>query len=411
MEQKLLFLSILFLCSCGKQYNVKSIDYYKEHKVEQTSVELKASLTKKLEDIANKSDQYGIGVVILNKDSILYKKAFGKNSAEAGTDFTLNTVMLIGSVTKTLVGVSLIKAAELGFLSLEDDINKYLPYKIINPHHPNLPIKIKHLATHTSSLEYTKYYEHAYIFEDTIQPLDDQLSGKEQKKVKSMVDLHNSNQVISMEEFIKNIYVKGGKWYEGKNYLKDEPGTTYSYCNENAAIAALIIESATNTSFKVFVQKYILTPLNIRKSSWSMSNYSPNEKGQLYMYKQAIPNYNLITYPDGGFVTNINEFTPYFQNLIKGYYGEDGILTAKGFQLLFKKHFKKGDTESGVFIEFDGNQIGHTGSDPGIMTFATFDKETSFGYLLFFKSDEFYTVIEALDEVQKYCAYLITTKN
>ena len=410
MIKYLLFFMVLLFASCGTTVTIGSVDEYKKHPVKNTYPELVDSLTQKLTEIANRSDRLGFSVAILNKDSVFYQEAFGKISKASGQDFTLNTVIPIGSISKTIAGVAIMKAVELGHMTLEDDINRYLNFKIFNPHHPGQIITIKHLTTHTSSLKYTEHYDKAYIFDSKVPPIYADLKGKRKRQAKSEVALYNSNVEMTMEAFVKNIYTPEGKWYSEKNFLSDPPGKTFSYCNENAALAALVIEGATQQGYKSFVNQHIVSPTEMTQSGWSMSTYTTEQKGQLYMFSKAIPDYNLITYPDGGFVTNLVDFTKYFQGLIQGYYGEDNFLQAKSYQVLFDEHHREGKEAAGIFMELSGNQIGHNGGDPGLTTFAYFDKESSFAYIILFKYGVSMALFDTLDEVRKYCAYISTVK-
>lgn len=46
----------------------------------------------------------------------------------------------------------MMRAVHEGMLSLEEDVNTYLPFRVANPHHPNERITLRHLATHSSSI-------------------------------------------------------------------------------------------------------------------------------------------------------------------------------------------------------------------------------------------------------------------
>lgn len=411
MYKLLLPLVLLLVCSCDSGLSIESYDYYKKQKVTQTTDELRAELTTTIDAIANESDQYGMGVVVLSSDSIYYQQAFGKVSEKSEKDFSLETVMPIGSISKTLVGVSLLKAQELDLLNIEDDINSHLPFKLTNPHHPSEIIRIKHLATHTSSLEYTDQYERSYLFYGNLPDLDKDLKGEEKEEVRAMIDLYGQNEDVGLATFIKNIYTPEGTWYDESHYLKSKPGTEYAYCNENAAIASMIIEQVSGMDFASFTQKYILDPLDMDKSSWSIENYNDSERGELYMYHQPIPHYRLITFADGGFITNVSEFTKYFQALMNGYDGKESILSKVSFQTIFTKHYEEDDNATGIFMEFEDQTIGHSGGDPGIVTFAYFDPGTSFGYIVFMKTDEFSVVIRTLDRARRYAAHIATNES
>ena len=248
-------------------------------------------------------------------DSIFYQKAFGKLNKESGIDFTTHSVIPIGSITKTLPGIAILKTVELDYLSLDDDTNKYLSFKVINPYHPDKKITLRHLTTHTSTLTYTRHYDKVYIFDNKIPPFYNDFKGKK-KEIQAEIDTYNSKVNMTMEELIQKIYVVGGEWYTNKNFLSNSPDEKYSYCNENA----------TKQDYKSFIDEHIVSPMKMTSSGWSMSEYDNKDKGQLYLYKNPLPNYNLITYPNGGFVTNIVDFTNYFQDIIRGYYGEGSLL-------------------------------------------------------------------------------------
>jgi len=59
--------------------------------------------------------------------------------------FTQDTIMNIASISKTIIGAALIRTVQDGKLSLDEDINKYLPFKVANPSFPNEPITLRHL--------------------------------------------------------------------------------------------------------------------------------------------------------------------------------------------------------------------------------------------------------------------------
>jgi CubicO group peptidase (beta-lactamase class C family) len=76
--------------------------------------------------------------------SILVAKGYGFADKGRGVPFTPDTVMNIGSISKTFTGVALMRAVQEGKLSLDQDINSYLPFKVINPHYPNAKITLRH---------------------------------------------------------------------------------------------------------------------------------------------------------------------------------------------------------------------------------------------------------------------------
>ena len=121
-------------------------------------------LDTKLTEIAEKGHLPGFGVAIVSKDKTLYQKGYGYADLANKKPYTKNTVQNIGSVSKTFIGVSLMKLVERGKLILMTRISDILPFKITNPYYPESPITIRQLATHTSTLKDTDYYQKTYLF-------------------------------------------------------------------------------------------------------------------------------------------------------------------------------------------------------------------------------------------------------
>src|SRR6185436_9845830 len=79
--------------------------------------------------------------------------------------FTPNTIMNVGSIAKPFTGVALMRAVQEGKLSLDEDINAYLPFRVVNPYYPMEKITLRHLATHTSGItDQWSVYKNTYHF-------------------------------------------------------------------------------------------------------------------------------------------------------------------------------------------------------------------------------------------------------
>ncbi len=347
------------------------------------------TLTKELSELAGENAIIGYAVAIVNQDSILYANSFGYADFANKIPYTVKTVQPIASISKTLIGLSLMKAQELGVLDLNDNINQYLPFDIINPRFPNDEIKIRHLANHTSGLKDTRHYEKSYIFNEPIPKIYKNFPfGVMRLKAKTMIKRYNRNQKISLSDFICNIYVSGGKWYSRKNFGKMPPGGEYIYCNNGAAIASMIIEKVSGMAYPDFVKTYIMIPLGMKYSGWDMNNFDMWEKSKLYLMGMKIPDYNLITLADGGFVTNVLDFSKYISAVLRGYNGEDNIISSESYDQMLKEYVSYGQGIFWSIDEFENeNYIGHTGGDPGIQTKAIIDIKNNLGYVCFSNSN------------------------
>lgn len=125
---------------------------------------VKDSLTNELKSIAASGPIHGFGVAIVNADGVVYSEGFGYADVAAQKPYTAHTIQNIGSVSKTLIGIALLKAQELGKLQLDDPVNDYLPFQVVNPFYPETPITIRQLSTHTSTILDTDFYnEKSYM--------------------------------------------------------------------------------------------------------------------------------------------------------------------------------------------------------------------------------------------------------
>jgi CubicO group peptidase (beta-lactamase class C family) len=345
------------------------------------------SITLKLNEISINSSLVGFAVAIVNKDSIVYAKGFGYANLEAKTPYTINTIQPIASISKTLLGVALMKAQEMGKLNLNDNINDYLPFKIYNPNFPNEKITIQQLANHTSSIIDGNQYDRAYVFKDQIPPFYNNLPDETKQELKEAVDLFNRNEWMPLSDFIENQYSQNGIWYSKENFSTNLPGRTYKYSNMGANIAAYIIDLVSGESYIEFVQKHILDPLQMTKSGWPSKNYQPSNVSTLYWYGYPTPVYEQITYGDAGFMSSITDFSKFLITMIQGYNGEDNILEATSYKVMMKDPMSD-DFKKGIFWSIDSEKIGHSGNDPGVISHAYFLRENGNGIIIFVNTSE-----------------------
>lgn len=331
----------------------------------------------------------GYGVAIVSKDSTLFAKGYGLSDVESGTPYTINTLQNIGSVSKTLIGVALLKAQEMGKLNLNDPINKHLDFEVINPSYKNDPILIWHLATHTGTINDTGLYDKkAYYLINKNDLSSEAIKGQSE-------EFQTLDNKVTMKEYLENFLSTDGIWYGKKNFVKKKPGTKYEYSNVGATLAAQVLEEATEMSYDEFTQQYILTPLRMKSSGWSFDTIDKNQHSKLYNDRsQELPNYSLVTYPDGGLITNLMDFSAYLSELMKGYYGEGTLLKKESYTTIFDERLPKktspkkansydDEFNSGIFMGYTPKgYLGHTGSDPGISSFMFFDPELQIGHIV-----------------------------
>ena len=122
------------------------------------------TLTESLKQVFDKDSLPGMSVVLVNSQKIIYEHNFGYADIAAKKRFTSGTIQNIGSVSKTFCAIAVMKAIELGYFTLETDINTILPFKVTNPNYHQGRLSVRELTNHSSGI-----IDNPSLFTDTYQ--------------------------------------------------------------------------------------------------------------------------------------------------------------------------------------------------------------------------------------------------
>ncbi|WP_378187511.1 serine hydrolase domain-containing protein [Aquimarina sp. W85] len=386
MKKSILIIFLLSISISCKQKTESKSTKTKDYTI------LNDSLNSGLKDIYEKKSIVGFSVAVVNGKETIFNQGFGYSDLEKEVKYTSKTNQKIASISKTLIAVSLLKAQELGKLNLDDPINKYLPFKVFNPNHPDNAITIRHLATHTSTIgDIDAFFLNSYIIDST----------GNSKNALPYDYFKKAESKIPLIDFTKKLLDKNGEWYSLNIFSKNRPGEKFQYSNTASTLCALIIQIATNEPYEQFARRHILVPLKMTNSRWSIeSSTSKNDSRHYIDNKRVTTNYSTNSYPENGFITSSTDLAKYLSELINGYSGKGTILTKEGYNELFKKQLskeqigKRRDGTLGIFFEhtndFMGDStisIGHNGSDPGTLTAMYFNPKTLIGKIVLTNTD------------------------
>ncbi|WCM28476.1 beta-lactamase family protein [Sphingomonas sp. QA11] len=326
-----------------------------------------ADLERELAALQVGSHVPGFCVVMFDADHMIYEKGFGFADLAARRPYTVTTVQPIGSISKTLIGMALMKGVERGWFKLDDDVNTILPFPVRNPAFPDRPITLRQLATHTSGIvDRETVYAASYVPGD--------------------------RNPLRIDAFLKSYFSKDGKTYSKRNFAATAPGSTYAYSNIGATLAAYAVEVKAGESYADFTRKTFLQPMGMKSSGWTDAETGADH-AILYGEKlKPYPLYTLATYPDGGLRTSCTDLARLVTAVLKGRAGEDGILKASAIAALLKPEFAAGEIPAGLSAK-EPNQgifwqyrregtIGHFGGDPGVTTFMGIDPKTNIGRIV-----------------------------
>jgi CubicO group peptidase (beta-lactamase class C family) len=173
----------------------------------------------------NKASSPGCALGVIRDGNFVYRKAYGMASLELGVPLSPQSIFYMGSVSKQFTAASIVLAAEQGFLSLDDNVRKYIP---------ELPdygrtITLRQMLHHTSGLR---------DFETLLYLAGRQLS-----------DSHSTDEIVDLI-----VRQKG---------LSSIPGDEWIYSNTNYFLLAEIVKRATKRSLADFAAENIFQPLGM----------------------------------------------------------------------------------------------------------------------------------------------------
>jgi CubicO group peptidase (beta-lactamase class C family) len=345
-------------------------------------------LTKKLTSIHKKSDFPGFAVTVIRKNQIAYQQTFGVANMAQNVAYTNQTTQPIASISKLFVGVALMKAVEKGLLTLETDINTILPFRVVNPNAPTVPIRVKHLVTHTSGILDNEPIRLSLY---SILP-GELLTTAEAKRMQSQLKARTNGELMPLGELMAAYLTTGGSLYSPDNFAKSAPGATYNYGNIASSLAAYVVERVAGKPFAEFTKTEIFVPLGLKNTAWMSDQLPQQQTATLYWAKdKPLPRYVHSSFPDGKLNTSNEDLGLFLQAMMQGYAGQPGILTKASFQTLFARRFTdlpanmnpKEDNYGVFWVWFKNGRIGHTGGDLGVTTLLAFypDKQTGFTFM------------------------------
>lgn len=128
---------------------------------------MKNALDAVLKRAADAGDVPGVVAMVTNREGTLYEGAFGKRAVNDAAPMTLDSVVLIASMTKAITSTAAMQLVEQGKLDLDSPASKWLPdlgkAQVLEGFDaagqpkmraPKQAITLKHLLTHTAGFSY-----------------------------------------------------------------------------------------------------------------------------------------------------------------------------------------------------------------------------------------------------------------
>lgn len=328
------------------------------------------------EEIASVMSKYhsiGLSVAVVKNNRICYTSSFGYNPDYSDTTkrnpIPENGVYVIQSISKTFVSTAIMQLVERKLVKLDDDVNKYLAFIVRNPKYPDIPITIKMLLAHYSSLNDSKYGWH-------LRQINPATNDKYQE------------------------------CYNGY-----PPGAEFAYCNLAYSLLGAIVENVTGKRFYDYIDENITMPLGLRASydltkidsTLIVKAYIYDQKKQKYVMDNSIYNYQFFRdakknyklgysaacfSPTGGMKISVVDLAKYMMmHMNYGTYNGVKILSKESELEMWKQigthkwRYGLAFSRYGGMVE-DYEPIGMTGGSHGIHSGMFFNPEEKYGFVI-----------------------------
>ena len=320
------------------------------------------SLKNVLDSIAKNNGVIGMGVSVITEGRVRWNHQYGFKNLTNKARVDSLTLFQFASISKPLTALAILKLHEEGVLHLDSNVNKYLKGWQLkeNRFTRDSLVTIRKLLNHTGGTNFdgTKGY-------------------RQDADIPSTIDILNGK---GNTPKLKVKYIPGSKWiYSGGGYL----------------ILQKVIEDLSGSSFEDYMQRNILLPMKMNRStfkSYKASDSLPDlASGYTFKGKELEGGWYLRpeSAPAGLWSTTIDlcKYIIEIQEILEGKKG--GVISQESALEMLKQGKNKWGLGPYTRLEKDGMwYFGHTGGNDGYSSIfdGSFELKQG-GIVIIFNSD------------------------
>ena len=303
-------------------------------------------------------DSPGAALAVVKDGAIIYKRGYGCAQLEYNIPITPSTIFHVASVSKEFTAFAISLLEEQGKLSMDDDINKYLPEV------PDFgeKITIRHLVHHISGMR------------DQWQLLA--ISG------------WRLDDVITKEHILKLV--------RNQKDLNFKPGEEYLYCNTGFTLLAEIVARITGKTFREWTAENIFTPLGMSNTHFHDDHEMvvPNRAYSYYKDEdEGIFKNSVLSYANVGatsLFTTVEDLARWALNFEEKRVGGPDVIERMQVKGLLNNGEEISYARGLVVREYRGlKTVGHSGGDAGFRTHILMFPDQRFSVIVFSNLAEF----------------------
>ncbi len=293
-------------------------------------------LISKIQAAMQGQNVHGLAVAIVQNGKVVFQQGFGVRETETNAPITSQTLFRIGSTTKPLTVIALMRLVEAGQLDLDAPVVTYLPQFKVNPN-----ITVRQLLSHTAGLA------------DAAEPF----GRTDPAALRDSIARLNPQSAFT------------------------SPGTVFSYANPGFNTAGAILEAITKESYPRYMEEQLFPKLGMTRTLFNPSlaltypvaiGHQPTPKGMEVV--RPTPN-NAAEAPAGLAYSSAQDLSKLLILLLQnGQVEGKSILSARSVQMMKTPVLGNPLLQFGYGLglaisETDGvKMIGHGGEIPGYST-------------------------------------------
>jgi len=217
------------------------------------------ALDELVRSLVDEGEIVGGELLVLKHDRVVLHEAYGLADREEGTPMQTNSVFCVRSMTKPLIGASVLMLVDERKLKLSDRVSKYLPAFDVEG---MSEITVEHLLTHTSGLPMSLIMD---------------------RNPRELVELGGIGGVAALVD---------------ASVLDTAPGEAFHYSDQGTDTLTALVEAVTDAPAADFVRERLLEPLGMRDSTCVMSVDSPLRERALPAYAGSSGEWTRFWGPD-----------------------------------------------------------------------------------------------------------------
>lgn len=294
---------------------------------------LNGQMQQAVDEIRNKYDLMGLSVVTVCDGKISGAYHAGLRDYERNLPVNDSTKFRIASISKLVMTTAMMKLYDKKLFKLDDDVSKYLGFTLRNPNHPDQPITIRMLLSHTSSINEGSGYD-GFL-------------------------MATYNNVRNPPDF-SQLLTPGGAYHTEDMWRKEPPGEYYTYCNANFGLAGTLIEKISGQNFDDFMEENLFIPLGITGSYIAEGVTDINNLAVIYRNEDG--KWAPQTDDFKGTLSSPRDFSGYKTGTNAAVYSPQGGLRISALELarLMILHINKGTYEGKRIVSKKSIRLMHT---------------------------------------------------